>query len=215
MKFKMIAAVFKRNKFLKILTMPNGVQWITNGSALYSMAGMPKLTLEMVLKIFDIPEDKQADWNCEEADMPEGLREICADDFHISKIPLEQMRAAVGWNDVTYLFLKGMDDIFAVDENLLKPLYDNLEYLRLFKCTLRGGSPAIMCYNALELKAVAAPCMPGDKMAKELQELGAYYSSLRFKTVLENMHNSPIFNNVAIETGEDSDDDSEYVQETL
>ncbi len=58
MKFKMIAAVFKRNKFLRILTMPNGIQWITNGSALYSMSGMPRMTPEMVLKIFDIPEDK-------------------------------------------------------------------------------------------------------------------------------------------------------------
>ncbi len=216
MKFKMVAAVFKRNKFLRILTMPNGIQWITNGSALYSMSGMPKLAPEMVLNIFDIPEDKQADWNCEEADMPENLQEICTDDFHMPKISLEQKIAVVGWNDNTYLFLDGMDGVFAVDENLIKPLYDDMEYLRFYKCTLRGScTPAIMCYNALELKAIVFPYMPGEKMAKEFQEISTYYSSIQYKTLLENMRNPPIFNDAAIETGEGSDDDSEYVQETF
>ncbi len=79
MKLKAIATIFKKNKFLRILDAPSGSQWITNGVAVYSMEGMPKLTPAMVLKIFDIPEDKQTEWNCEVIPMPADMCKICTD----------------------------------------------------------------------------------------------------------------------------------------
>ena len=82
MKLKAIATTFRRGKFLRIYTMPNGEQWIGNGAALYKMSGMPQLSPAVVLKIFDIPEDKQVGWNCELEAMPERLRELCKDDFY-------------------------------------------------------------------------------------------------------------------------------------
>lgn len=89
MKLKAIAAIFKRNKRLNILVMPNGTQWITNGVALYSMSGMPELTPAMVLKIFDIPEDKQGEWTCEVKPMPESMCEICTNGFYTTESLLE------------------------------------------------------------------------------------------------------------------------------
>lgn len=152
MKLKAIAATFKRGKFLRIYTMPNGEQWIGNGAALYKMSGMPELTPAVVLKIFDIPEDKQSEWNCELADMPEHLRELCDYDLYKPEPLLEQMKVSVEWYGVTQIFFRSQSAILAVDEKLAKPLYDDVDYLRF---ALRpfgkgiGSGIAVVCYNAM------------------------------------------------------------------
>lgn len=139
MKLKAIAATFKKGKFLRIYTMPNGEQWIGNGAALYKMSGMPELTPAVVLKIFDIPEDKQSEWNCESQEMPEHLRDLCSDDLYKPEQTLEQMKISVEWHGIIHIFLTCQNDIIAVDEKLAKPLYDDVDYLRFALRPFRKG----------------------------------------------------------------------------
>lgn len=216
MKLKAIATIFKRNKRLNILVMPNGTQWITNGVALYSMSGMPELTPAMVLKIFDIPEDKQGEWTCEIKPMPENMREICTNGFFATELLLEPKKSTIKYGGTTYSFLRNVDDIIAVDEKYLKPL-DDMEYMQFYKREIPNKCGyAIVCQNALELEAVIMPIMLGEEMAKELLEIGKYYNSTKYKALWENMSktSSPSIP-VDPETGEVIGEDSEYTQETF
>lgn len=217
MKLKAIAAIFKRNKRLNILVMPNGAQWITNGFAMYSMSGMPELTPAMVLKIFDIPEDKQGEWACEVKPMPENMREICTNGFYTTESLLEPKKATIEYGGVTYSLLRNNNDIIAIDEKYLKPLYDDMEYMQFYKREFPNKCGfAIVCQNALELEAVIMPIVLAEEMAKELLEIGKYYNSARYKAISENMRKS-VTQSIPIdpETGEVLDEDSDYEQETL
>lgn len=217
MKLKAIATIFKRNKSLKILTMPNGAQWITNGIAMYSMSGMPELTPAMVLKIFDIPDDKQGEWTCEVKPMPENMREICTNGFFTTESLFETKKSTIEYGGVTYSLLSNNDDFIAIDEKYLKPLYDDMEYMRFYKWEFPNRNDfAIVCQNALELEAVIMPIMLGEEMAKELLDIGRYYNSVRHKIISENMRKT-VIQTIPInpETGEILDEGSEYTQETL
>lgn len=217
MKLKAIATIFKRNKSLKILTMPNGAQWITNGIAMYSMSGMPKLTPAMVLKIFDIPDDKQSEWTCEVKPMPENMCEMCTSGFYTTESLLEAKKSTIEYGGVTYSLLSNNDDFIAIDEKYLKPLYDDMEYMQFYKRESSNKCVfAIVCQNALELEAVIMPIMLGEEMAKELLDIGRYYNSVRYKFISENLRKT-VIQTIPInpETGEILDEGSEYTQETL
>lgn len=217
MKLKAIAAIFKRNKHLNILTLPSGAQWITNGVAMYSMSGMPELTPAMVLKIFDIPEDKQGEWTCEIKPMPENICEICNEGFYTTKALLETKKGTIAWSGVTYSLFSNGDDIIAIDEKYLKPLYDDMEYMQFYKRIFSNGRDfAIVCRNALELEAIIMPRMLGEDMAKELLEIGMYYNSPQYKALMENINkvSSPSMP-IDPETGEVINEDSDYTQETF
>ncbi len=217
MKLKTIATIFKRNKSLKILTMPNGAQWITNGVALYSMSGMPELTPAMVLKIFDIPDDKQGEWNCEVKPMPESMCEVCTNNFYTTESLLEPKKSTIEYGGVTYSLLRNNGDIIAIDEKYLKPLYDDMEYMQFYKQKFPNKCGfAIVCQNALELEAIIMPIMLAEEMAKELLEIGMYYNSAQYKAIRENMGKTPSQSiPVDPETGEVLNEDSEYTQETF
>lgn len=218
MKLKAIAAIFKRNKRLNILTMPNGEQWITNGIAMYSMSGMPELTPAMVLKIFDIPEDKQGEWECKVEPMPESMSEICTNDFYTTESLLEPKKSTIEYGGVSYSLLSNNDDIVAIDEKYLKPLYDDMEYMQFYKREFPNKCRfAIVCQNALELEAVIMPIMLSEEMAKEFLEIGMYYNSDKYKAILQNMSKTLYHSLIPVdpETGEILNEDSEHTQETF
>lgn len=160
MKLNAIASAFKKNKILYILDDSHGNQWLSNRAAYYLISGMPKLVAENVLTMFDIPEDKHGDWNCYEREMIDYENQLCCDGCGVVENSVELMEVEISWQGKKFLFLKKEkgNDIFAIDEKLLKPLYDDAEYLRFFaRETMDGKYTAITCHNGLELKAVILP----------------------------------------------------------
>lgn len=167
MKIKAIASAFKPKKTVVIKDVAdNGVQWITNGAAFYSMDGMPKFTPTSLLKIFDIPEEKQEEWTSEQTSVSRYIIDDSKD------YELEEMKMQIKWLGETYIFLKDEHSIFAINEQYLKPLYDEWDYLRYVAHPLSSGqTTVIMCYVKLELKAVILPVTLGDNLTRELSEL--------------------------------------------
>ncbi|MCM1275494.1 MAG: hypothetical protein NC299_09020 [Lachnospiraceae bacterium] len=211
MKLKAIAAIFKKSKYCRIWYMPSGEQWITNGVGVYSIDGMPTLKPAALLKIFDIPEDKQAEWNCEAEPMPDDIRKIC-DDYKTAKIPLEPKETRVQYNGVTHLLLsdEAGSEIIPIDEKYIKPLYDNMEYLRYFKCKLKNGF-AVILYDALNVQAVILPHRVGGKMADELSEIARYFNSTKYRMIADGVPESAA-SKIDSETGEVLND-TDYKQE--
>lgn len=167
MKIKAIASAFKPKKTAVIKDVADsGVQWITNGAAFYSMDGMPKFTPTSLLKIFDIPEEKQAEWTSEQTSVSRYIIDDSKD------YELEEMKMQIKWLGETYIFLKDEHSIFAINEQYLKPLYDEWDYLRYVAHPLSSGqTTVILCYVKLELKAVILPVTLADNLTRELSEL--------------------------------------------
>lgn len=211
MKIKAIAAIFKRNKFLRIWDTPDGSQWITNGVAAYSMEGMPELTPAILLKIFDIPDDKKAEWNCGVEPMPAELYQICSD-YKRPRTSLEMKNVTVQYNDgVVHMLLNGSGgEIVSIDEKYIKPLNDDMDYLQFYKCNLQNGF-AVICHNCFETTAVIMPLRVGEKLAKELLGIGKYFNSISYTTTSDTIieHIPPA---ASIDPEGES---SNYEQETL
>ncbi len=217
MKLKTIATIFKRNKYLRIWNTPNGSQWITNGVAVYSMEGMPELTPAMLLKIFDIPEDKQGEWNCEVEPMPADICEICTN-YRTHKTSLETKDVTVQYKGVVHMLLNSSGgEIVSIDEKYIKPLYDDMDYLQFYKCDLQNGF-AVICHSGFETTALIMPCKMGGTLAKELLEIGMYFNSTSYNAISEITEHMPTAANVDPETGEvldESGESSNYEQESL
>ena len=184
MKLKTIAALFKRNKRLTIYTTENGEQWVCNGVAMYSMRGMPGMTPEAILRIFDIPPDKHSDWICNEGEMPTVIN--CADNVR-GEINIEPMKINIEWLGNTYwLFSDGMR-IYSFNEDYIKPLLDESEYLTFYKRETRNGGFMLACKIGIELKAIIAPVFlhEEEKFTDEIKSIAKLYSFMEeFETVV-------------------------------
>ncbi len=183
MKFKTIAANFKRNKSLTIWNRPNGEQWITNGYAAYLIEGMPPLTPEVMLKIFDIPEEKQGEWHCNIAEMPLSIAALLDGDIirATSKVEAKPfLTSIITANGTTNLLFDGGRGILAVNEQYVKPLYDNSDYLVYFKSTLFDADGEhgtyLLCRVGFDIKAIIAPHLLGDTTINELNEISNYFT---------------------------------------
>lgn len=186
MKLKAIAANFKRNKHLIIYNRPNGEQWITNGHAAYLIDGMPTLTPDAMLKIFDIPESKQGEWHCDIRDMPQSIIALLEDDITMAthKVESEPLKTSIiDASGTTMLLFSDHRGILAVNEQYVKPLYDNSDYLAYFKSTLieTGNehivkSSYLLCRVGFEFKAIIMPILLGDTTINEINEISTYFT---------------------------------------
>lgn len=78
MKIKSIAAICKKSKRVVLYSKRNiegdiVQQYISDGSAVYPVSGLPALDEESILTIFDIPEKQREDWFVKDADIPDGI----------------------------------------------------------------------------------------------------------------------------------------------
>lgn len=167
MKIKAIVSAFKPRKIANISdVVDNDVQWISNGTAWYSLDGMPKFTPTSLLKMFDIPEEKQAEWTSEQTSVSRYIIDESKD------YELEEMKMQIKWLGETYTFFKDEHSVLAINEKYLKPLYDEWDYLRYVAHPLSDGrTTVVLCYIKLELKAVILPVTLGDNLTRELSEL--------------------------------------------
>lgn len=203
MKLNAVASAFKKNKSLYILDDLHGNQWLSNGGAYYLITGLPKLVAANVLTMFDIPEDKHSDWNCYEREMIELEKQLCCDDSGVLETPVELMEVEISWQGKKYLFFKKekSNEVFAIDEKLLKPLCDE-DYLRFFaRETIDRKYTAITLHNGLELRAVILPMRIHEKTLKEMKFITSYFR----------------ISHIVIDTPEENpeDDETEYEQGML
>ena len=154
MKLKTIASIFNRNKRLTIYTAEGGGQWIGNGMAMYSLRGMPHMTPEIVLRIFDVPPDKQNKWICNEEETPTviDLADTAPGDTDI-----EPLKTNMEYYGVNYWLFPDGRRIYSFNEDYIKPLLDEPDYLTYHKRETEGGGFVLVCKIAFEIKAIILP----------------------------------------------------------
>ena len=187
MKLKTIASIFNRNKRLIIYTAPNGEQWISNGYAAYTMRGLPHMTPEVVLRIFDVPEDKRSKWHCEESELPTA---ISFEDTARGETDIDPLKTNVELYGVNYwLFVDGMK-IYSFDEDFMRPLLGEPAYLKYYKRETIGGGFVLACKVGLELKAIIAPrpLHNNEDFIKEIGTIAALYDRMARDTVVNSAY---------------------------
>jgi hypothetical protein len=119
MKLKAVAAAFKKHNRFKLYTTARGEQWIDDGMAAYKLEGLPELTPDGILTMFDIPPDKRAGWDVEQIEPPDDG--IAFRDSYESEEVAEMLPLRFDYmNDVICLFTCG-NDIYGVYETHIKP----------------------------------------------------------------------------------------------
>ncbi|MDR1061794.1 MAG: hypothetical protein LBL83_11435, partial [Clostridiales bacterium] len=126
MKLKMIASLFSRYRQLTLYSAPNDEQWIGNGAAIYSLRGMPRLTPEIVLRVFDVPPDKHSKWICREDSLPAAIQFT---DSAYGETDIEPLKTSIGWFGNSYWLFPDGRSIYSVNGDYIKPLLDEPDYL--------------------------------------------------------------------------------------
>lgn len=221
MKIKVIATLFKRNKRLIIYNTPNGEQWLCNGVAMYAMRGMPRLTAGMILRIFDIPPDKHDEWICEESEFPLGIdcRDNISDEITTA---IEPMNININYYGNNYWLFPDARRIYSINEDYIKPLLDEPEYLTYHKRVTAGGGFMLACKVGFELRAIIMPILlhHNEKYMNEIERITALYKSMEFEDVIDSaleMYTPPddAPPKTDASTGEIIDGQSEFGAETV
>ena len=184
MKLSNIASLFKRNKRLIIHTAPNAQQWISNGEAIYALSGFPAMTPEIVLRIFDVPPDKQYKWICREEKMPPTIR---FDDNVPGERDVEVGEINLEWyGDKFWTFQDGCK-IYTVKEEYIKPLLDEPDYLTYHKRETDSGAFVLAVKVGMELKAIVCPAYlhKDERYIREIDKIGTLYRSMKIEETIE------------------------------
>lgn len=164
MKFSKIAALAKRKKTAILMQDADGVQWLSIGSAVYELDGMPPLDKDTVLTVLGVSGESREKWHAAEKDGAEKLLEndapgeveITADDAGVSII--------YGGKLLTPIYT--MDGMIWIDTELLAPT-DRKEpgYRRFFLRETENGERMIAVKEGMILTALIMEyCMEGDAL---------------------------------------------------
>jgi hypothetical protein len=186
MKLNTIASLFKKNKRLDIYTSECGEQWISNGAALYSLSGMPHLTPETVLRIFDVPPDKHAAWICDEKELPTT---IDFSDVTESETIIEPIKLNIEWDEYRYRLFPDGERIYTIRADYIKPLLDEPDYLTYQKRETSGGGFVLAVKIGMELKAIIFPYFlhESEEYLEEIERMAGLYRSMAQDDVFEAM----------------------------
>ena len=171
MKLKQIEAILKKNKNVHILEWGEG-QWLGDGVALYPVYGMPYLTEENLLTMWDIPESKRSSWHFfPRAELP-GI-DLC--DTVPGEHIIERTLFPICVKGATVEPLKTESGAVFIDERYLRP-FDNLENgYELYARTTPSGTTYIAVKSGYSLVGVIMPMtVVNEKFLEDLEALLRY-----------------------------------------
>ena len=154
MKIKTIASIFKRRKWVDVYTDSRGEQWISNGAAVYSLQGFPRVTIsENLLRMFDVAPASDNDWHCAISDI---AHIIDLSDSVKKEIEIKPLIIGIDWYGVKYMVFPDERKIYTVNEEYFKPLLDE-PALTYWKREPEFGGFVLAVKSAYQLKAIIYP----------------------------------------------------------
>lgn len=179
MKINSIQKICKSQKRIILFQTPSGVQWISDGFAIFPLYGLPPLDCESVLVMFDIPEKKQDKIFCE---IKSGLPE--AYDFSDTadeESQLELGSISICAKGMTLLPLKTSFGITYINQKYLAPFSDSENGVTLYERTTPAGQTYIAVKEGFLLTGIILPydIVTKDFVSslKEIYELSAVAES--------------------------------------
>lgn len=176
MKIAEIRKLCQRNKTI-ILYRHGHEQWVSDGRAIYPLAGLPTMGKESITALMDVPEDKADGYYIDKSPVPPN---ICLDD-NCQEETLRQTNYTL--SDLQPLYTPDGEYIL-IDPNYLRPLKDFAGEMCLY---LRGdpGARYVAVKTGLILRAVILPMtLSGNGyIIEQMEDMTRWYRHLEAETV--------------------------------
>lgn len=117
-KKKKVAALCKKTYTISMTTRSDGTQWVGNGTALYSMEGMPKMTPDEVAVAFDYSDTERKAMTLNEN---RYIAALTVDDYP-GEIIIESPSRDIIIGSEHYLMFKAADRVMFIDSGALAPV---------------------------------------------------------------------------------------------
>lgn len=210
MKLKTIASIFRKNKNITIFTTEDGEQWIGNGAVMYSMSGLPYMTPEIILRIFDVPPDKHNTWICNESEMPKVVN---YSDSTNNESEAEPLKINIEWFGTNYWLFPDGRRIYSINEDYIKPLLDESDYLTYYKRETINGGFVLACKTGLILKAIICPNMlhNNEDYTDEIKKITALYREMEYENAVNSAYE--IFGKMTQDTDQGETEESDGQEE--
>ena len=157
MKISRIAALCKKTKSIVHVYGEEfeGTQWIGTGNALYRVDGMPDFSQESLLALFDVPEDKRAEWMYRAAAPGADLRDYVPEDESVEPVgfPVQYH----GGTMHMYSPLRSLEAAY-LNTAYLAPLIDETGNLMMFWRSV-GSGHYFAIKSGLFLRAIIFPSL--------------------------------------------------------
>ena len=124
MKLKKIESICKNGACIRINRAPDKKIWIGDESAVYFVGGIPDITKEQLLAIFDIPEDKREGYSVVESDS--YIDDIDSGERMINR----RLKTELCIGSRRYIIYEADGRLICINSKYLNPLNDEKE------CTL-------------------------------------------------------------------------------
>lgn len=159
MKIKKLAALCKKSKRViiyerEIAGTEQVQQYISDGTGTYPVFGLPRLTKETVLTIFDV---EQKDWNKWYVSVYADPEDILVRDTVDWELPLKRFYQPIIHNDRTVKSVQIDGQTVFFDNAYLAPVADAKDIMYYGRRT-RLGTPVIAVKSGLLLQATIMPC---------------------------------------------------------
>ena len=165
MKIKKIESLCKNAKRLMIFN-ARDVQWISDGRAVYPLYGLPRLTPDNVLTMFDVPEDKRGKiYVDEKTELPPYLD---ISDAYPGEKEIAQEKISFNYYGKTLLPFRGSQGVIFLDKKYLEPLTDAKHGFTLFERVFADGRSYVAVKDGMLLSGII---LPDDAASAELADL--------------------------------------------
>jgi hypothetical protein len=152
MKLSKIADLCRKGKSANLHIHPESkgegvIQYIGTGGFIYAVDGLPRLTKESALSVFDVPSDAREDFGFYETD----IRELVMQDVPMEEVEREAVRVGFLGHDFACFNVGG--DILFINEKGFAPLKDEMDDIE-FKCRSICDAKAIVATRGFEVRAI-------------------------------------------------------------
>lgn len=187
MKIKSLAGLINKSKTL-VLYSPDeehsAPQWAGDGSALYSLAGLPKMTTAHILRAMDVPDNKAADIDAQAKPLPTAflpyMRELSDTTGMREIIPGDETFTYKGY--VLCPFTTRDNACYLIQTKYIKPL-DNIDKLSFWLAS-PSAARFIVAYDGLFPVAILLPMH--DSQGNITRYLSALATKLKYTSPWNN-----------------------------
>lgn len=154
---KKIAALCKSVKGVTLFDdVENGIQWITDGYAVYPLYDMPRMDEKTILAVLDVPGDKRGEFRVRSMKLPTNLN-FNDDDEHERMLP--EMDIGIVFRNMKIIPARTSRGLWFFSQKYLEPLND-LDGFEIYERKDKDGKIYFAVKTGFMLQAIIIPMLP-------------------------------------------------------
>ena len=152
--FKNLTALCRQRKRIWMYGDPEGVQWVSEGNAMYPLHGMPGMTGQVLARVFDVPEKDLGKYSIKQEETLPAMFDYgdAAAEAQLRPEPFIFKRY-----DALLCPVQTSRGLMFYDPELLKPLRDVQETLNLYERATPQGTVYFAAKAGFLLQAIILP----------------------------------------------------------